>query len=447
VLKTSRTDSMQGATVSIVNANPQASYMGFLLKSFDLETGKYIGKFSNLPRGTELYAGCPVPEAAVHHNEPGFFDSKDNVLKVDVEWPAGRELGFALYAVKSLYEWHEAYGSTSGLKPDRGLDNRMLYQGIFSPRLGKAAWAFLFLGFYVPLILLVLVGAAAKVTNGPGQMGSKLNHSVPVKSGPQIIQMSLGEWLSHGVFYLVQIVILALMTVQIQSETKGMPFSEYDGVKWFPNPWDAAFARATGRLLQANLALTLLLPTRNAVWPAIVGISFERCIKYHRIIGRWTFINLLVHWIAMIIVYGSDILTVRSGRWGEGNLYGTLAGISMALMVLSAAEPIRRRYYELFLFLHMMAFPLLIFSVLHNRDTLVHLILPLALYSVDWIIRIMQRCRNVKTLSAQALADGCTRLHLDCPAVAQAIWCKKANGLASFVYIQISAINNNPMEW
>lgn len=58
----------------------------------------------------------------------------------------------------------------------------------------------------------------------------------------------------------------------------------------------------------------------------LVGISFERCVKYHRHVGRWTFINLIAHFVALVVVYGSDVLTTRAGRWGEGNLYGLLAG-------------------------------------------------------------------------------------------------------------------------
>ena len=58
----------------------------------------------------------------------------------------------------------------------------------------------------------------------------------------------------------------------------------------------------------------------------LVGISFERCVKYHRHVGRWTFVNMVAHFVALVVVYGSDVLTTRPGRWGEGNLYGLLAG-------------------------------------------------------------------------------------------------------------------------
>eukprot|EP00960_Hanusia_phi_P071342 767530-Hanusia_phi.AAC.7 len=59
-------------------------------------------------------------------------------------------------------------------------------------------------------------------------------------------------------------------------------------------------SRAFGRLLQSNLALSLLLPTRNSIWPALIGISFERCIKYHRVVGRVTFFFLFAHAVFMI---------------------------------------------------------------------------------------------------------------------------------------------------
>ncbi len=211
----------KSALVSLVHPDPQQQFFsGFLLKSFDLETGQYIGAFSQLPMYTELFAGCPVPAAAVHHNARGYWDGTANGrLTVKVEWPADRELGFVCFLVKTQFEWFEVFGSTTGKRPAKGLHDVELYQGIFSPRLGKAAWAYLYLGFYVPMLLLVFVGAAAKESNSPGQLGGKLNHTVPAKTAPAVLRLSLGEWLSIALFYVVQIVILALMTLQIESGT------------------------------------------------------------------------------------------------------------------------------------------------------------------------------------------------------------------------------------
>jgi hypothetical protein len=48
-------------------------------------------------------------------------------------------------------------------------------------------------------------------------------------------------------------------------------------------------------------------------------------------------------------------------------------------------------------------------------------------------------------ISIQALAEGCTRLHLRCPAVAQAIYAKKARGVAAFIYLQYPGVS--AMEW
>lgn len=349
MLDKSRTGSTRAATVSVVNDNAQAWFIGFLLKSFDLQTGEYIGTFSKLPQGAEHYDGCPVPAAAVNHNGYGFWNGQEQALSVEVEWPSDRELGFVIFPVATMFEWYEVHGSTSGLQPAKGLHKAVLDQRVFSPRLDMPMWALLHFGLYAPMILLVAVGVLAKGTNGPGGVGAKINHTFPVNSGPLILQISVGEWLSLVLFVLVQGVVLALMVLQIQREAKDLPYSEYDGVKYPPNPWDAAVGRALGRLLQANFALTLLLPTRNSVWPALVGISFERFVKYHRVIGRWTFINLVCHFVAMWVVYDVDCLSTRRTRWGYGNLYGLLAGISTLLTILAAAEPIRRRSYELFL--------------------------------------------------------------------------------------------------
>jgi hypothetical protein len=324
----SRTGSaVKTAHVSLLNDDSSASYSGFLLKSFDAYTGAYIGKFSDFPSGTELFRGCPVAEAALGHSNLVYFDGKANALRVKVEWPADRELGFAFFPVQSLYVWYEAYASTcppldTGPR-GREMHNKALKEGFFSTRLGLDAWAYLYLGFYMPMLLLIFAGAASHRTNRPRGLGSRLNFTVPLKNVPSMLQLSLGEWMSHALFYSVQIVIVALMTAQIAREARDMnlPFDggrrqsesahSNGGQRWYPNPWDAYFGRASGRLLQANLGLTLLLPTRNAVWPSVLGISFERCVKYHRIVGRCTFINLIVHFVAMVMVYGSDVLMVK----------------------------------------------------------------------------------------------------------------------------------------
>jgi hypothetical protein len=212
----------KAAMVSLEHPDAHEYFTGFLLKSFDLETGEYIGAFSQLPMSTEHFLGCPVHAAAVHHNEEGYWNGNDSRLKVKVEWPAGRELGFVCFPVKSEYVWYEVFGSTTGTRPAESLHNAELYQGIFSPRLGEAAWAYLFLGFYVPILLLVFIGAAAKESNAPGQLGATLNHTVPAKNC-SVLRLSLAEWLSYALFYVVQIIILVLMTIQIESEAKGMP--------------------------------------------------------------------------------------------------------------------------------------------------------------------------------------------------------------------------------
>ena len=51
----------------------------------------------------------------------------------------------------------------------------------------------------------------------------------------------------------------------------------------------------------------------------------------------------------------------------------------------------------------MLAIPALVFSVLHIRNTLVHLILPLVLYAADLGIRIYAWSRKVDLTAAEAL--------------------------------------------
>merc|ERR1711871_1402827 len=60
---------------------------------------------------------------------------------------------------------------------------------------------------------------------------------------------------------------------------------------------------ATGPI---NLAVLLLPVTRTSPWVVLLGIPFERAVKYHRWLGRWAYLGITVHGMSMWSFWGTN---------------------------------------------------------------------------------------------------------------------------------------------
>uniref|UniRef100_A0A7S4NWH9 FAD-binding FR-type domain-containing protein n=1 Tax=Guillardia theta TaxID=55529 RepID=A0A7S4NWH9_GUITH len=453
----------KSATLSI-NSTGYGNFKGFLFKSYDLLNGGGLGEFSSLPPYTAVLDSCPGKAAVTHYSEEAYFN-KDKPLRFTIQWPSNKELGFQAFLVESTNTWYELRSSTNGdylpddiTKPPR--------EGPFTVRLNQSKWVVGPLVFYGPILLIVIGAILSHLTNGPGKFGGFMHrklfskelglpewyHSESLTSpgfwvrlatmdvAQSFIEMTWGEMLTYLLLMASQIASLIVWIVMLSDEQ-----SKYFHYKDHVHPYDAVVARAFGRLLQYNLALTLFLPTRHSLWPSLIGISFERLIKYHRIVSRVTFVVMIIHLILMSAQYGFlQMFTVTDTLWGFGNLFGMLAGIGMLLIVLFALEPVRRSAYDLFMAVHLLAFPVLVLAVLHATDTVVHLIPPLALFVFDFLLRMYQWMINVKVQEVKVYDEDVVNLKIVCPAVAERLWNKGARAIGSFVSIACSDISANP---
>jgi len=447
-----------------INSTGYGNFKGFLFKSYDLMNGGGLGDFSSLPPYTAILDSCPGKAAVTHYSREAYFN-RDKPLKFTVTWPSDKELGFQAFLVESTHTWYELRSSTNGdfLPDDITLPSR---EGPFTVRLNESKWVVGPLVFYAPILLLVLGAMLSHNTNGPGKFGGIMHrkifskelqlpawyHSESIKSpgfwvrlltmdvAESAIAMTWGEILACFLLFVAEIASLIVWIVMLSKEQK-----KYFHYKDYVHPYDAVAARAFGRLLQYNLSLTLFLPTRHSLWPSLIGISFERLVKYHRIVSRVTFVVMILHLILMLAQYGFlQMFSVTDTLWGFGNLFGILAGIGMILMVLFALEPVRRSAYDLFMAVHLLAFPVLVLAILHATDTVVHLIPPLALFIFDFLLRMYQWMINVKIKDAKVFNDEVVNLKIVCPSIAEKLWNKGSRAIGSFVCIASSDVSANP---
>ena len=163
-----------------------------------------------------------------------------------------------------------------------------------------------------------------------------------------------------------------------------------------------------GHLTAINLTLTVLPVTRRSVWHFAFGLSFERAIKWHRFVARMAVLSMLIHALILIDFNGIQVLFHTSPLpHGIAAIFGTLTGACMLLMALSAFEPIRRRVFELFWYVHIPLFlSTIVFAALHSEYARYYLIAPVGLYLIDWLLRFSNTARSVTVVESAALADG-----------------------------------------
>ncbi|KAL6950779.1 hypothetical protein ACO0QE_000060 [Hanseniaspora vineae] len=148
----------------------------------------------------------------------------------------------------------------------------------------------------------------------------------------------------------------------------------------------------TGRIAMFTINLTFLFAGRNNFMLWCTGWNFQSFITYHKWVSRVTLVTVFVHAIAFYIssVTAGNIGT-RAGR--SYYRWGSVATVAGALIVLQAVYPLRKRFYEIFLYVHItMAVLFLVGTWLHlvYFDLQQYVFASVGLWSLDRLLRIIR---------------------------------------------------------
>ncbi|EQC30839.1 hypothetical protein SDRG_11598, partial [Saprolegnia diclina VS20] len=155
---------------------------------------------------------------------------------------------------------------------------------------------------------------------------------------------------------------------------------------------DASLGRAlaliSGHLALVDMMLLLLPVARGKHWEVVFGISHERILKFHRALGRSCVVYATLHLVLTANASGVTNANVY-GTQGVTPLYGFLAFLAFASMGLIAFEPIRRRWYEAFLYFHRVAaLAGIVLAMLHSTAVVYGMIFPLVIYGLSALGRL-----------------------------------------------------------
>lgn len=129
--------------------------------------------------------------------------------------------------------------------------------------------------------------------------------------------------------------------------------------------------RVLGHLLNFNLALTLLPILRNSIWAKFfMKLPFERSVVFHRWIGLFIFILMVLHlvswWITQPFPSPGWLCWTFTFAFRSDQFNGQLAFLFHAIAALFALEFFRRRYFELFFYTHIMYLGVFAFGIYHT---------------------------------------------------------------------------------
>jgi predicted ferric reductase len=155
-----------------------------------------------------------------------------------------------------------------------------------------------------------------------------------------------------------------------------------------PN-WRVSPHLAVASLIKVNILFLPILATRNSVLTLFVGTPFEKAITFHRWQGYFSILLVSLH-VALGLwsfqLSGGILSQLRETRY----IFGLTAFSALIIMLITSLEVIRRKFFEVFYFLHYLFLVFYVLSVLHAPTQLLPWVLASAvLYFIDKLMRFV----------------------------------------------------------
>lgn len=208
--------------------------------------------------------------------------------------------------------------------------------------------------------------------------------------------------------------------------------------------WQACeiWGKTLGVLTIVNLGWYLIMPIgRRSVFLEAMGLSWERSVKYHRWVGYYSVILMVIHsimYIAIFIwgnghpVYDPDGVMIRHNLfpWGCNNphdedewcsdatkdhlrinIYGMITMALIIVMTIFAHPWIRRQHFEWFYYTHHLFLLVIVFVCLHYSGSMMYLLPGLAIYGVDKLL-VLLWFRKSGYVEAKMVSSDVVELHV-----------------------------------
>ena len=110
----------------------------------------------------------------------------------------------------------------------------------------------------------------------------------------------INEFLSMSIMELLYFcVFLAWTMIAVYAKFRDLEDQTLSPVDWHDHARN--FGRAMSQATLRCLLIALVSPNRNTVFFHLLGVPFERALRFHKIVGRLMVVCMIIHVLAMII--------------------------------------------------------------------------------------------------------------------------------------------------
>lgn len=178
------------------------------------------------------------------------------------------------------------------------------------------------------------------------------------------------------------------------------------------------WARGFGQLAVTFLSLLLFAASRHSVMHRLLGTSWESFLWVHRVLGYLMLLFSVLHMAIWWVRYNEEGLMPKEifrvpshNPTSIDNFTVPLATLATWLLIICmggfALEPVRRRYFELFYYSHLLAAYIIIPVTLWHAAAGWEYMLPgLTVWFFDRLVRAVRSSETVRVLSAIAVQEG-----------------------------------------
>ncbi|KAI8368779.1 ferric reductase like transmembrane component-domain-containing protein [Blakeslea trispora] len=168
------------------------------------------------------------------------------------------------------------------------------------------------------------------------------------------------------------------------------------------------FDRRAAFVAMVNWGFVFFLAQRNSLLPKMSGLTFEELIPFHRIIARVGLAEFIPHFVWRMI-HGYDRRHVAMDALFADIEYttGTIAMLAFLIMFATSIEVVRRRFFEVFYWCHIIGLIVaIIFTCWHETTCFAFFIPAIVLWFADRVIRSYQSwCIKTTSVRVDQVVD------------------------------------------
>lgn len=185
---------------------------------------------------------------------------------------------------------------------------------------------------------------------------------------------------------------------------KGWGFRTFNE-HWSSNDWLLFVSAGFGNICAFNMLLVSIPATHTPLMVWLFGLPFDKAVKWHRWIGRWTVISMVIHGAIVTLAVKSEVLSTKRDQYTMGHIYGLFSFAVCLLFVPFTLENVRRKHFEWFQWTHLLTIVATVFAVLHSLSLLRFMWVVALLYITDWIMRLWAGAEPVEVQRVTSLGN------------------------------------------